>query len=147
MLQIEYAVIGSLMLWRIELFQYLAHISAESLGTPVLKNIFLEMQKQDTDADLTLILAELEANEKTVLITAVETYACSLANFNSYLIKLKEHSISRRLKQQLYQIIVADNVLLNANMLSDIASQEGDNKYLASYKQKAKDTQIGRAHV
>lgn len=144
MYEIELAVIGSLMMWRSDLYDSLNLISETDFSIPECQQILSQMRAQPKEADMTLILSGLTEEAKQVILKACETYAISQDSFNSYLLKLKENAKSRRIKDKLYGIVMDEQSLVNSDDLIKIADSE-KNDFLLSYAKKAKESLNGFA--
>ena len=138
MLEIEMAVVGSLLLWREELSHTIAVIDETDFISPECREIFEVIRNKPNITDLTLILAELSEEATVVAVQAAQTYANSLGAFNTYLAKLKEQGNSRRIKNRLYSVIMDPKETVTADFLREVAGEE-QNTVIDSYAKQSKE--------
>ena len=138
MLEIEMAVVGSLLIWREELSHTIAVIDETDFISPECREIFEVIRSKPNVKDLTLILAELSEEATVVAVQAAQTYANSLSSFNTYLAKLKEQGNSRRIKNRLYSVIMDPKETVTADFLREVAGEE-QNTVIDSYAKQSKE--------
>ena len=123
MYEIEMAVIGSFILWLNDLYNHLAALEENDFIMPECREIFKVLKNIPPESDQTIILSSLSEKAKIIALQACETYVISLSSFNSYLIKLKEYSNSRKIKEQLYPLVMDNNNLITIDEILDIVNK------------------------
>lgn len=146
MYEIEMAVIGCLFLWYEDFSDTMEIISENDFATPACREVFNIIKNSPDVKDKTLLLAQMSNDAKFTAVRASEAYVASYSNFNNYVAKLKEYSNSRKIKEKLFPVVMAnnDNEIITAEQLRDIAG-ECENEVVLSYAEKAKSRLNGFA--
>lgn len=139
MYEIEMAVIGCLFLWYEDLSGAMETITEDDFATPACREVFRIIKNSPDIKDKTLLLSQMSEDAKVTAVRACEAYVASYSSFNNYVMRLKEYSNSRRIKNALFPLVMGkdNNGLITAEQLRDIANQN-ENEVVLSYAEKAK---------
>lgn len=140
--EIELSVVGCLLLWYDELKHRITEISEDDFYYPEGKAIFAAIrnnfEKGVENVDIALISSLLPDGLKGFLCEAA-SYPSTSVYFGEYLMRLKELSASRRIKNRLSSLVASQNPI-NIHDLQSIVDSESDNVFIKSYIDKSKAT-------
>lgn len=144
MFEIEIAVLSCFAAWWDEFYSVFSAVCEDDFISAECREIYFRLRKMDKTADSTIIISGLSADARAALVNGMDMYVTNKRNFNSYLIRLKELSRSRRIKDRLYRPVNDIAYELTAAELQEIIDEE-KNEFLLSYAQEAKEAVSGFA--